>query len=415
MTLEFPPLEEWQKEVFDAMEDAPFSGKIFCVKAKRQVGKTILVILELIKFAVCTTDEFGNNIKTINCLIEPTLSQSRRCFKQIVSILTPTNLIKKSNESLLTIEWQNGSEILFKSAEQRDSLRGMTISGVLCIDEMAFINDEIIQLLYPTVDVWKAPILMVSTPLFTDSLFYKTYIDGLQGKNNTISFDWSTYDTSKYLSEEKLNQYKEMLSPMKFKSEYLGEFITSESFVFGNFKDCIKPYSQETSIYCGIDWGSGNGGDYTVLIMLDRFANITKIEAFNNIESTKQIEIISEIINNTPSLQKVQVEINSIGRIFADALKKNLKRKNILREFSTNNDSKRRVIEQIIKAFGEKKIGIVNDTQLITQLQHYQMEKLKNGYTFNAEANFHDDYCIALALAYDLTLSSTNNYRIKMF
>ena len=49
-------------------------------------------------------------------------------------------LIKKSNASLLEIEFVNGSIIKFKSAEQGDSIRGETVkhSGILVVDEAAY-------------------------------------------------------------------------------------------------------------------------------------------------------------------------------------------------------------------------------------------------------------------------------------
>lgn len=38
------------------------------------------------------------------------------------------------------------------------------------------------------------------------------------------------------------------------------------------------------------------------------------------------------------------------------------------------------------------------------------MQKLAKGYTYNASAGFHDDFCISLALAYDMVENNNGSY-----
>lgn len=124
------------------------------------------------------------SLKTISAVIEPTLAQSRRVFKQIVKAISPSGLIESANAATLEITFKNGAEILFKSAQQGDSIRGFTVTGILIIDEMAFIEDEIIDILMPLVDANNANILMISTPLFTSGRFYEEYIT--EGDNKLV-------------------------------------------------------------------------------------------------------------------------------------------------------------------------------------------------------------------------------------
>lgn len=393
MTIQFPPLEEWQKVVYEDVHIARRSGNIFVVKSKRQVGKSCLAALLLIEYAL--------KEKCISVVVEPTQAQSRRLFKQISDMMQPTGLLKSANSQLLTMEFSNGSEILFKSAEQRDALRGFTVSGLLVIDEAAFIPDPIFEILYPTCDANNAPILVISTPLFCSGEFYNLYTRGMNGDKHTKSYNWSEYDTSKYLSKEKLEHYRETISSLKFKSEYLGEFISEGSYIFGDINGCIysKRAADVKPIYAGIDWGAGNGGDFTVLMLMDRNGVITDIEAFNDLGPVEQIERIAAIINSKPSIKTVCVEMNSIGTIYYDMLKKAIKTN--IRKFITTNDSKRDIIEQLITAFQTQKVGIPYDEELILELQHYTMEKTTKGYTYNGADGVHDDYVMALALAFD--------------
>lgn len=396
MTIEFPKLEEWQQEVYDAMADSYRSGNIYVVKSKRQVGKSCLAAILLIQFAL--------KWKTISVVVEPTQAQSRRLFKQITDMMAATGLVKSANSQLLTMEFSNGSEILFKSAEQKDALRGFTVSGLLVIDEAAFIPDPIFEILYPTCDANNAPILVISTPLFCSGEFYNLYTRGMNGDKRIRSFNWSVYDTSKYLSKEKLDYYRETISPLKFKSEYLGEFISEGSYIFGDLNPCVFDGYEGTPkpLYAAIDWGAGNGGDYTVIMLMDGDGVIARIEAFNDLGPVEQIDRIAGIINSYKSLRCVCVEMNSIGTIYYDMLKKKV---NIdIRRFNTTNDTKRNIIEQLITAFNTQKIGIPYDEELMLELQHYSVEKTQKGYTYNGADGMHDDYVMALALVYDTYL-----------
>ena len=78
--IQFPPLYEWQQDVFVDIKADEGKGLTYVVKAKRQAGKSILAIVALEYFAF-------KNEGSIGYLLEPTLSQSRRVFKQMVKSL----------------------------------------------------------------------------------------------------------------------------------------------------------------------------------------------------------------------------------------------------------------------------------------------------------------------------------------
>lgn len=401
MEIVLPHLEPWQRDVYDAvMNRRPDDFPTYVVKARRQVGKSITAEVLLLTFSL-------QKKKRVSAIVEPTLNQSRRVFKQITTMLEGSTLIRSANASLLTIEFINGSEILFKSAEQQEALRGMTISGILVIDEGAFIPDEVYDILSPTVDVYNAPTLIISTPLFQDGRFYEMY-------NSPIyqSFDWSKYDTSKFLPNEKLEQYRREMPANKFKSEYLGEFLVDGSFVFQNIRNCIKHTSKQP-IYAGIDWAVGNNGDFTVLTLMDEDGIVVDIYAFNNLEPSTQISRLAGIVNSNPTLQKVQVEKNSIGAVYADYLRNSMHKPQTLTLFDTTNDSKRRIVEQLASAFQNNTIGIPDDAELITELNHYAVEKTSRGYTYNG-LGAHDDYVMSLAMCYDCINSSAGAYAVSI-
>ena len=401
MEIIFPKLHKHQRVVYDAVIGDNGAGDIYVVKSKRQCGKSFLASLILIYFSL-------NKRDTTSLIVEPTLNQSRRVFKEITKMLEGSNIIKNANQSLLSIDFINGSEIIFKSAEQYDAIRGYSVSGILIVDEGAFIVDDVYEILFPVRDAHNSPMLVISTPLFCDGYFYRLFTS-----TNSKSYDWCDYDTSMFLSDEKLEQYRNTLSELKFRSEYLGQFITDGGYVFRNITNCVLSDSivKGEPVVCGIDWAVGNDGDDTVLSLLDANANAVDFIRINNMSPVEQIDTIVNKLNTIQSLKKVVVEQNSIGNVYFDMLKHKYSRHSIITKFNTTNESKRRIIEQLATAFQNENIHIPNDRELINQLQHYAVEKTAKGYTYNGQGA-HDDYVMSLAMAYD-ALTAKSNYCVS--
>lgn len=412
INVEFPKLFVWQSDVFNDIKEDDGKGNFYTIKAKRQIGKSTLAIYCLLYFAFL-------NERSIGTCIEPTQAQCRRVFKQIVNAVggTDSPLLKSANATLLEIEFSNGSTIIFKSAEQGDALRGMTVKrSLLVIDEAAFIKKEIFEILYPVTDALRCPVLMISTPLFEDGEFYDKYMLGRAGDAFTKSYDWSKYDTSELLSPEKLEYYRRTMNPLRFLSEYLGEFITEKSFVFGDFTKCYG-YSQKQPKYAGIDWASGKDDrdDYSCIVLMDEDGAEVTSKYFKVVDPMDLVDTLASIINATPSLISVTVEDNSLGEVYRSALKRKMNKKGILKSFTTSNESKRRIIEQLIEAFHQGNIKIVEDIRSKEQLQHYQIEGTPGGkITYNAQSGYNDDYCIALALAYDAASKNMNKKKLDI-
>lgn len=408
ITVEFGYLYPWQKDVFDAIKKDNGAGLTYCVKAKRQVGKSILAINALLYFAF-------KNAGSIGVMVEPTLAQGRRVFKQLIKAVggDGSEVIKSSNATLLEIEFINGSQVIFKSQEQGETaLRGLSVThSILVLDEGAFLDDDTYAVLDPITDATKNPTLIISTPLFKSGEFFKRYTRGLAGSDFVKSFDWCDYDTSVFLTPEKLAYYRETMTELKFRSEILGLFLDDKSFLFGDLSKNYG-YSQKPPICAGIDWSQGGGekDDFTVVIFMDEDGCVTDIKSWKNFAPVDLVGVISAAINDRKSIKTVQVEKNSIGHIFYDMLRRQVNKGVMIKEFLTTNESKRRIIEQLIKAFEQDAIKIPEDKELVKQLQHYGIEKLKSGgYTYNGQTpGVNDDYCIALALAYDAAIKNKN-------
>ncbi len=403
-------LTPWQKEVFKIFIEHP-SDSVITVKAKRQVGKSIC----LQQIALYHT---LNRPKSSCMIVSPTINQSRRLFKELTDLLYGSGVIAKQNNTLLELTFCNGSSIFMKSAEQGDNLRGFNCT-LLILDEAAFINDDIFTLLQPSTDVNHADIILFSTPMFENGFFYECYMKGLSHVKSYHSIDWGKFDTSRFLSKERLEQYRKEVPKQRFQTEYLGEFISSnDAGVFQNYLSCIldKPPvpSDKHLIKAGIDWAA-DGQDRTVCtIMTAGSCHVLDILILDGQDhtSTDTIKQIGDFLLHW-QVDEVMVEKNSIGAVYKDMLVKEIGDIVSIRTFNTSNNSKRDIIESLAQGFLKKTLTIPNNDVLLSELATYKVEKTgKNGnITYNAQRGFHDDTIMSLAIAYKLC-KENNTIRI---
>lgn len=402
----------WQAVVHRGLDKYGYrSGHIHCIKAKRQIGKSFIIINELLRFAI-------NYTNTVSCCLSPTLNQARKIYKQILKVTDQTGVIIKKNDSLLEIEFINGSVLVFKSAEQRESLRGYTFNGILCIDEAAYISDEVWSIIRPTCDVYQAPILMVSTPKFRMGFFFETFQMGFldKYKGQITSYDLCKFDTSALLSNEQLELYRQMLPKNMFITEYEGEFLDSESIVFGDFKKCIGVNGDYNELYVGIDWGSGVGSDNTVVTALNENTEMVFQLAFNNKSTMEQINYITEYLSGFGNKVKhIVAECNGLGKPLCDNLKEKIKKIPIL-EWYTTNQNKIELINKLQVAFEQKKIKILDDDALIAELSIFEAKmNAKGTVQYGAPVGGNDDRVLSLlfALHSKEVKNKKGNYKIS--
>lgn len=406
-------LQEWQKEFVRGFF-ANTKGSTHTILSPRQKGKTLVCTLVIMKISLENPGRFS-------IMLEPTLKQARKVFKEIVKVNSGNNLIKKANESLLEITFINDSVLQFLSAEQgSDAMRGWTVSGVLIIDESAFIPDEIYQDLLATTNVFRAPVILVSTPRFKTGFFYESFQNGINHQPNCYSYDWSKYDTSVLMSAEKLEYYRRTLPDIKFRQEFLGQFcdINTES-AFKEFMHVISNQIGERfnrrykfdecppgcweECYFGIDWASGTGKDSTAISIFNNLKQQIGLYYFNDKDETTTINFIIDLIKKY-NPRTIKAESNSIGEIFCGLLQKAIKNNNLktnLIKFNTNNNSKNRLISQLQVAIQNNDIQLLDDEELKIQFNHYMPEMTKSGkVTYNGK-DAHDDIVMATGLAYD--------------
>lgn len=404
-----PHLYEHQKDLIRLFDDHP-SDSIITVKARRQVGKS--TVNQILALRQCIN--YKNQIVII---VQPTWKQCLRMFKEITTLVKGLPVLDNANKGDLSIEFTNGSQICFYSGATKDTVRGphVTSKGFLLIDEAVYIPDKLIHDILPTVDANHANVVLISTPKFKNGTFYDFYKNGIEGVNGFYSLDWSKYDTSMFLTPEKLEMYRKSLPGPVFAAEYLGEFISSTSDLFGDLSLITNDkYDKEAKIKSmGIDWSNGTKNDYTAITAFNVKKQQCYLEYFNTMRPAEQINHIIKVLQETRP-ETLVVEKNGAGDVYTDLLKTEIKKNGIsvrLVEFVTTNDSKRRIYEKFIVSANKGELTLFGDNMEQIQLVGITAKSTKTGkLTYeNDNPATHDDIPDSLAMAWS-EMNSNPNY-----
>lgn len=410
MTLIMPQLTDYQQRAFDFFGDG--RGKILIIKAPRQVGKTFFNISELIYSASILK-------KSVSIVVEPSVFLARKVYNDITKALNGSGVIASANSTTCEINFINGSQIICRSIESMS--RGLTVSGILIIDETCFIDDESIYTLLPLINANNAGLILTSSPFTAEGYFYNMYIKGIEGNDPNIkSFDWSKEEgIKKFLTDEKKALYRTVMSKNKYTTEILGDFLENDGLLFTNISACIgDAVPTEKTAYIGIDFATGSDGDYTVLTAINGKGQVFKQVAVNDMTPTKQVDWLVEKINEIKkgyNIRTILAEKNSIGAVYIDYMRKSLLKSNLtVQEFITTNDSKRRIIEQLQTAFEQAAITIPNDPVLINELKRFQATVNPTTKVVRYEGkNSKDDRVLSLAFAFEAYLRRLGNFTIS--
>ena len=386
VSVTLPKLYSWQKDTLDLIEANP--GKWFIIKSVRQKsGKTYLLENLLIKTAL---EKPGSK----SFMISPTNAQNLRIFTEISR--ATVDLLRKANGSSMLIEFRNGSVIQFRSGESGDSLRGYTVKrgGILAIDEGAFLSREVYEIVMPLVSKEGCTLVIASTPDSMDGMYYSLW----SREDGVIRINWSDYIDQMY-SKEELDFYRSVYSDRRFRTEILGEFAVGEGTVFSGIANCVSPTEliQKGNLVAGIDFGSGNLQDSTVITFIDEDLQVIAQYDTNDKPPMEQIDWLARLLLDYKPV-RVLAEKNGLGSVYFDALKQKCP---IVTPWITTNDSKTAIVDDLAAHIEKGRIKFQPKCEkLLEQLQVYRETQSSTGKrVFNAPPGKHDDFVISTALA----------------
>lgn len=370
----------------------------------RQSGKSVFLEFCCIYFLLKKWANIG--------YITPQFAHSRKVYSDIIKILEPTGLIKTANASTLQIELINGNRLSFFSAESPTAIRGNSFRGLVVVDEAAFIPDTTSDgqdffnsILMPTCKSYKPKVVYGSTPLAKSGTFYTKFMRGQEGHphtdtpNKVYSIKATIYDDSLITAEE-IEEIKNSIPEASFKREFMVEFMDNAMSAFTDYTDKFtlkKQIDFNQPLWAAIDFSSV-GTDKTIITLQNQNNDTWQYEIAGSLDT--KYNKLSEIINKCKKLIICYCESNGVGEPMINSLKKLVRNKSKLIEFTTTNETKQNqvsllqaLLDKDMVHFEEKNNALKNQFDTFG----YAISKTKK-ITYAALSGHHDDRVLSLMI-----------------
>ena len=395
MTINFDiSLSKSQQEVYDLVQDKKY--KYITVVFSRQSGKTVLMLV------LCIQWMFQKNMSI--AYICRNFVLSKRLYKELIKIL-PKEIIKSANGTDLSIESIYGSTLNFYSAEQGASLRGQTFNYMIC-DEFAFHKMEQPDgthlwndILSPTLKARGKKCIFVSTPLGKNNIFYEMYQRGLSDEFPKYASILKTIYDDGFITNDEIEEIKKSIPELSFQQEYMCEWIDDGLSFFQGFSECFDiDKISNGKCWIGIDC-SGDGTDATVCSKINEKGEIELFEAVGTLDM--KYRQIADYLNRENPVA-VYGEINGLGLPMLEEIKKLVRHKSKIYDWTTNNSSKEEIISDLAVSIANKDVHFLkNDMKTYNELGNFVVTVSKSRkLTFAARGSGHDDRVMATAIAH---------------
>lgn len=405
-----------QKEAYKAFHDP--NVKELVLNFSRQQGKTTLCEILIIE----TLCKKKNDV----FYISPDFAQGKKVYREILNLLQPTGLITKKNSSDLTIDLFNGSHLGFFSCKNPTAIRGNTCSGLLILDECAYLPEETSDgqnlfhmVIKPITKAKKPKVVYISTPNGKHGIYYEKYLEGLNSET-TKTLEYDIYQDSS-MSPEEIELLKKDTPPLAWEQEYLVKFLDNALTAFENFEEQFTDYQEDKkisnheSVWIGLDF-SANGEDETILSVVNKDNYVRQYLISGSLD--QKYKRISDIIDSYKNVVAVYMEANGIGEPMINEVKKLVKNnKSKLHYWVTTNESKNAMVGMLQLLIANKEIWFSNlNKELFKQfgLFAFEINKKTRRITYGAKAPNHDDRIMSLMMALqakeDYPYSGGSNY-----
>lgn len=378
-----------KNEIFDK------NTKYNIINCSRQFGKSVLLSQILLYYNL--------NYKNVNtAYVTPTYKLGKTVFRQIIKNLEKSEIIKSRDKSELRIEFINGSEIQFMSADKPDNLRGYAFD-YLFIDEFSFMKcEDVWTAVRPTMNVRGKKCFITSTP-FGRNKFYEFSKLGENPDHKNWSYYFGIYSENPYYDINEVEDARKTLPDKIYRQEYLAEFVDDGGVVFDNInKACnyekFGEYNNNDKYYAGIDLGNIN--DFTVCVIINQKNEVVDIYRKNHSNYTIIYKELLEFIKKYNAA--VYIETNVENTVY-ELIKGEY---NNIHPIKTTNKSKNDYIEKLIREFQDQSIYLPSDRFEITKILKTELQQFSYKYnikthivSYGAEEPLHDDTIISLALA----------------
>lgn len=395
-------LHSGQKKILECKD------RFICVRAARRFGKSFVFSVYALHFAAT------NSNKNV-VIVSRSLRQSTWLFEQVIRIVLNSALAESITRQTRTeLEFTNGSKIQCLPGASYDALRGPTIDLIL-IDEAAYVQDELFNVIYPTIMTTKGRIVLISTPGLSAGEFYEactsetSFYTRFKFTHEDAIFD----DGHKQVDDEELARECARcggIDSPEWKREFLVEFTDADGAFFdiAAVQDSMKndlpriPVGEANHRYAvGADIGQKN--DFTVIAVIDytdpKNCKLVELQRFNG----ETADTIMYRIHDTAQrfyAKRVLIDSAGIGQSILEHLHANYP--GIRYDgFNFNRSTKPKVMNNLNLLLVRRHLQLLQDRQILYEMASYfYKENPETKHISMSGTNgAHDDIPIGIALA----------------
>ncbi|HEX6293425.1 MAG TPA: hypothetical protein VFZ66_29860 [Herpetosiphonaceae bacterium] len=329
----------------------------------------------------------------------------RRAGREVISF----------NQSRMTATLGRG-QMLFRSLDDPENARSKTAGGIV-LDEVADIAEVAwVEVLRPMLMDTNGWLLAGGTPKGRN-WFWRECMAAQRGDDpETVFFQAPSLGATitaqglvraphplenPDLPWKEIEHLYRTMPERSFRQEILAEFIEDAGGVFRGVRRQATAIPQTQAIeghayIIGVDWGRTN--DATVFSVID--ATLMQQVAVDRMTATDYALQRARLWAMWERFGRCTVvaEMNSMGGPLVEQLSRDGLR---VRGFQTTSATKSVIIDALALAFERETLQILPDESQIAELEAYESERLPSGLIrYSAPGGMHDDYVMALALAY---------------
>lgn len=413
-------LRDYQKRLLKHFNENRFT----ILLSPRQIGKSLSFAIYLTWYSLFNKDKKSMILANKYSTAKEIFSKVKLAYERLPHWLQ----VGVTEWNVMSLTLENGCSISC-AATSSDGIRGLSINGILVLDEFAFLRrtvaEDFFTSVYPTISAsLESKIIIVSTPNGLNH-FADIWKKAEKGKNSFKPFkvDWTEVPDRNAAWMEKT---KEDVGAQKFRQEYLAEFLGSTNTLISvktleNLESeapidtlewglKIFEHPKQNHIYIiGVDTAKGTGGNYSVTQVLDISAvPIKQVAVYSdNTIGTYNFSYLIEKIAKLYNSAYLSIENNAEGAAVLQTLWNEIEYENII-DFETNKKelgiratvkTKSHALD-ILKDYLENKKIEIKDIQTIYELSRFVDHG--NG-RFSAEEGENDDFVSALYWALFIT------------
>ena len=383
--------------MYAKQHDAIFSAaRIACIEAGTKTGKTLGCGIWEAKGA---WEDQSASPGAVSWWVAPSYKQAAIGWRIMKSLLP--NAYWSGRENDLTLTGHKGTKIECRSGEKPDLLFGEGVKRVV-VDEASRLREDAWHAIRTTLTQTKGEIRLIGNPKGKRNWFWRLCQKAKAGDDANLSYHHLRSVDNPYNDPAEIEEARKLLPEAVFDELYNGVAQDDGAGVFRNVRACVESEPPEPGRLGVPSWVAGLDlarlQDWTVLTIMDR--NTKRVhftDRFHQLDWDFQVSRIKADLEKFNARMPVRTDATGVG----DPILRQLQVAGVnAKGYKYTNESKKRLVHQLMLAFEKNEIIIPDWDIMINELESFEYTMNSSGsVTYNAPPGMHDDCVNSLALA----------------